>query len=255
MADTSPADLAGYLLRLGDDRLVLGHRLSEWVGHAPILEEELAIGNLALDFLDQASLLLERAGALLDPPRTADELAFFRDVTGFRSALLVEQPNGDFAATIARQFFFDAFDAHLGVALERSSDRPLVAFGARAAKEAAYHLRHSREWTLRLGDGTDESHRRMQTAIDDLWMFTGELFEADDLVRRLVHAGVAVDPEIVRAPWRDEVVDTLRQAGLRMPNGEQPMRRGGRVGGHGETLGRLLSEMQSVARAHPGASW
>jgi ring-1,2-phenylacetyl-CoA epoxidase subunit PaaC len=249
------SDLAEYSLRLGDDRLVLGHRLSEWCGHAPVLEEELALGNLALDLLDQASLLLESAGRLDGRGRSADDLAFLRDVTEFRNLLLVEQPNGDFAFTMARQYLFDAFDLHLAVALEASSDRALASFGARAAKEAAYHLRHSREWVLRLGDGTDESRRRTHAALGELWIFTGELFEADDLVRRLADERVVVDPERLRAPWREEVLGTFAAAGLEAPKDPDWMLRGGREGRHGEALGRMLSEMQSVARAFPGARW
>lgn len=220
-----------------------------------MLEEELALGNLALDLLDQATLLLERAGRLEDRGRTADELAFFRDVTQYQNLLLVEQPKGDFAVTIARQYLFDAFDFHLATALEGSADRELASLAARIAKEAAYHLRHSRQWVLRLGDGTDESHGRMQQALDDLWTFTGELFETDDVVRRLAGAGLVVDPAALRAPWRDEVLGALREAGLRAPADEQGMQSGGRRGRHGEALGRMLSEMQIVARSHPGASW
>jgi len=253
--DPIRADLAEYCLRLGDDRLVLGHRLSEWCGHLPIVEEELALGNVALDLLDQATLLLERAAALEARGRTADQLAFFREVTEFRNLLLVEQPNGDFAHTIARQFLFDAFDIQLATGLEASTDRELASLATRAAREAVYHLRHSREWVLRLGDGTGESHRRMQTALDEVWTFTGELFEADDLLRRLVAARIAVDPEALRRPWREEVAGALREAGLEQPGEERWMHRGGRIGRHGEAFGRMLSEMQIVARSFPGVSW
>ena len=252
--DERTSDLAELYLRLGDDRLVLGHRLSEWCGHAPVLEEELALGNLALDLLDQATLLLERAAHSEGRGRSADELAFFRDVSAYRNALLVEQPNGDFAATITRQYLFDVFDLHLATSLEASSDRELASFAARAARDAAYHARHSREWTLRLGDGTEESHRRMQAAIDELWTFTGELFESDPLVKRLVAAQVVLDPAVLRAPWHDAVMATFREAGLTEPS-EPIFRSGGRRGMHGECLDRLLSEMQGVARAFPGASW
>jgi len=252
--DERSRDLAELYVRFGDDRLVLGHRLSEWCGHAPVLEEELALGNLALDLLDQATVLLERAGSLEGRGRSADELALFRDASAFRNLLLVEQPNGDFAATIVRQYLFDVFDLHLATSLETSSDRELASFAARAAREAAYHARHSREWTLRLGDGTEESHRRTQTAIDDLWMFTGELFETDPLVERLVAAQVLSDPQALHAPWHDAVTGTFREAGLKEPN-DSTFRSGGRRGMHGECLDRLLSEMQSVARAFPGASW
>jgi ring-1,2-phenylacetyl-CoA epoxidase subunit PaaC len=252
--DERSRDLAELYVRFGDDRLVLGHRLSEWCGHAPVLEEELALGNLALDLLDQATVLLERAGSLEGRGRSADELALFRDASAFRNLLLVEQPNGDFAATIVRQYLFDVFDLHLATSLETSSDRELASFAARAAREAAYHARHSREWTLRLGDGTEESHRRTQTAIDDLWMFTRELFETDPLVERLVAAQVLSDPQALHAPWHDAVTGTFREAGLKEPN-DSTFRSGGRRGMHGECLDRLLSEMQSVARAFPGASW
>lgn len=257
MAQTTGAsnDLAEYCLRLGDDRLVLGHRLSEWCGHAPVLEEELALGNVALDLFDQAALLLERAGALEQRGRTADELAFFRDVTEYRNLLLVEQPNGDFAATIARQYLFDAFDLHLAAALEGSRDRGLAVLAARMAKEGAYHLRHSRTWLVRLGDGTAESHERMQRALDELWRFTGEPFEADGVVQRLVAGGVVADPAALRGPWSDEVLGAVREAGLRAPAQDQGLLSGGRRGRHGEAFGRMLSEMQIVARSHPGASW
>jgi len=255
MAAELEPDLGEYCLALGDDRLVLGHRLSEWCGHAPVLEEELALGNVALDLLDQATIFLERAGRLEGRGRSADDLAFFREVTAFRNFLLVEQPNGDFAATIVRQYFFDVFDVHLATGLEASTDRELAAFAARVAKEAAYHTRHSREWMLRLGDGTEESNRRTQAAIDELWRFTGELFEADETVRRLQERGIAVDPAALRAPWRDHVVATFREAGLKEPSETPPIRAEGRRGLHGEALGRMLSEMQSVARAFPGASW
>ncbi|MET0152163.1 MAG: 1,2-phenylacetyl-CoA epoxidase subunit PaaC [Candidatus Binatia bacterium] len=252
--DERTKDLAEYCLRLGDDRLVLGHRLSEWCGHAPVLEEELALGNLALDLLDQSAVFLKLAGCLEGCGRSADELAFFRAVSAFRNLLLVEQPNGDFASTIARQYLFDVFDLHLATSLETSTDRDLASCAARAAREAAYHVRHSRQWALRLGDGTEESHRRMQTAIDDLWTFTGELFESDPLVERLVEARVVHDPQALRAPWHDAVRATLAEAGLREPS-EPTLRSGGRRGMHGECLDRMLSEMQSVARAFPGASW
>jgi ring-1,2-phenylacetyl-CoA epoxidase subunit PaaC len=253
--DDFAADLAEYCLALGDDRLVLGHRLSEWCGHAPVLEEELALGNVALDLLDQSTLLLERAGRLEGRGRSADDLAFFRDVTDFRNLLLVEQPNGDFATTIVRQYFFDVFDVHLASGLEASSDRELAAFAGRAAKEAAYHVRHSREWMVRLGDGTDESHRRTQAAIDELWRFTSELFDAGESVRRLAQRGIIADPAALRSPWRDQVLATFREVGLIEPPEEPAIRPGGRSGRHGEALGRMLSEMQSVARAFPGASW
>ncbi len=255
MSDTGVPDLVAYLLRTGDDRLVLGHRLSEWCGHAPVLEEELALGNLALDFLGQANELLESAGRLEGKGRTADALAFFRDVTDFRNCLLVEQPNGDFAHTMGRQFLFDAFDIHFTAALEGSSHPELAAFGARAQNAAAFHWRHSSEWVLRLGDGTEESRDRMQRAIDELWRYSEELFECDAMLSRLVDAQIAADPRALREKWRESVGKILKQAGLTVPGGDQWMQSGGRSGLHSESLGRMLSEMQSVARAFPGASW
>ena len=248
-------ELFEALLRLGDDRLVLGHRLSEWCGHAPILEEDIALANVALDLVGQAAILLERAGEVEGAGRSADDLAFFRDVTGYRNALLVEQPNGDFAVTITRQFLFDAFDVPLAAALARSTDAGLAAFGAKAAKEAAYHLRHSREWVLRLGDGTDESHRRMRDALEGLWLFTAELFESDRVTGALAAVGILPDPASLAGPWRATVEATLSEAGLPLPPADAPSRSGGRRGLHGEALGRMLDEMQIVARSHPGAAW
>jgi len=247
-----------YVLRLADSPLVLAQRLGEWVGKGPIVEEDMALTNVGLDLIGQARLWLAYAGEVearfSSHGRSEDELAFHRDVRAFRNLLLVEQPNGDFAATIVRQYLFDVFDLHLATSLETSSDRELASFAARAAREAAYHARHSREWTLRLGDGTEESYRRTQTAIDDLWMFTRELFETDPLVERLVAAQVLSDPQALHAPWHDAVTGTFREAGLKEPN-DSTFRSGGRRGMHGECLDRLLSEMQSVARAFPGASW
>lgn len=256
--DALRADLAELALRTGDDRLVLGHRLSEWIGFAPVLEEELAIGNVALDLLGQAEDRLARAGELGaggGAARTADELAFFRDVTRFRNALLVEQENGDFARTVARSFLFDVWDVHWTSGLEGSCDADLARFGARAAKEAAYHLRHSREWVLRLGDGTEESHARMQRAIDELWRHGAELFESDPVIERLVAARAIPDPAALVRPWREIVEATLREATLDVPADDPRPPRGGRHGRHGEALGRMLSEMQSLARAFPGATW
>src|SRR5690349_18549299 len=180
-----------YLLRLGDDRLVLGHRLSEWCGHGPILEEDIALGNVALDLLGQASALLKLAGAVEGKGRDDDALAYFREAVEFRNALLVELPRGDFAVTIVRQFLFDAYDLHVTDALSRSAHAELAALAAKAHKEARYHVRHSGEWVVRLGDGTEESHARAQAALDDLWRFTGELFTPDAVDEELAAAGIA----------------------------------------------------------------
>lgn len=256
-ASTAPASgvvPAEYLLRLADDRLVLGHRLSEWCGHAPILEEDIALANIALDLIGQATALLELAAAREGRGRTADELAFFRDAREFRNVQLVELPKGDFAFTIVRQFLFDVYDVVLLEALQQSADAELVALAAKLYKEARYHVRHSGEWILKLGDGTAESHRRSQEALDELWRFTGEPFLADDVDRELSAAGLVPDPAALRPRWESEVARVVSASTLTLP-ADRSLARGGRQGLHTEHLGLMLAEMQSVARAHPGAEW
>jgi ring-1,2-phenylacetyl-CoA epoxidase subunit PaaC len=245
------------LLRLGDDRLVLGHRLSEWCGHAPILEEDIALANVALDLLGQATLFLRRAGDVEGKGRDEDALAYWREAIEFRNCLLVEQPNGDFAFTIARQFLFDVHAVVTLDAMTRSASTELAALAAKALKEARYHVRHSGEWMLKLGDGTDESHRRAQHAVDELWRFTPELFAADDVAARLAATGVGPDLPALRESWETQVLDVLHRATLTVPSGAShtPHLRGGRTGMHGEHLGHLLAELQIVARSHPGATW
>ena len=243
-----------YLLRLGDDRLVLGHRLSEWCGHAPILEEDIALANIALDLIGQAAMLLELAGEIEGKGRTEDTLAYFRDTIEFRNAQLVELPNGDFAMTIVRQFLFDAWDVLVLERLTSASNESLAGIAAKALKEAKYHLRHSAEWVRMLGDGTSESHQRAQRALDDLWPYTAELFLTDDVDRAALAAGVGVDVAALRPRWRETVDRVVGEATLTIPtDGFAP--RGGRIGRHTEHLGRMLADMQSLARAHPGASW
>src|SRR5690348_1147812 len=243
-----------YLLRLGDDRLVLGHRLSEWCGHAPILEEDIALANIALDLIGQATLLLGLAGKIEGEGRDADALAYFREAIDFRNALLLELPKGDFAVTIVRQLFFSVFAALQSEALQRSSDRELAGIAAKALKETRYHVRHSAAWVVKLGDGTSESHTRAQHAVDDLWRFTGELFLADDVDRAVVADGIGVEPSMLESTWRAQVLEVLARATLTVP--ESPyMQRGGRQGRHSEHLGHMLAEMQIVARSHPGALW
>lgn len=246
--------LLEYLLRIADDRLVLGHRLSEWCGHAPILEEDIALANIALDLIGQASAFLSLAGEVEGKGRDENALAFFRDERGYRNALLVEQPNGDFGVTMMRQFLFDAFSVLHLEALGECGQPEVAARAAKALKEDLYHLRHSSHWVLRLGDGTEESHRRVQAALDGLWRFTGELFETDavdDAVRAL---GIAPDMEAIRCEWRDRVEEVVARATLVLPEDVHSMT-GGRAGRHSEHLGHLLAEMQSVARADPGATW
>jgi ring-1,2-phenylacetyl-CoA epoxidase subunit PaaC len=243
-----------FLLRLGDDRLVLGHRVSEWCGHGPILEEDIALSNIALDLIGHATALLSLAGTVEGAGRDADALAYFREGTAYRNALLVELPKGDFGFTIVRQFLFDAHSVLLMDALSSAKDERVAAIAAKCLKEDKYHVRHSSEWVVRLGDGTEESHARAQNAVNALWRYTGELFEHDAVNSAVSAIGIVVDHEALRARWDTMVADVLQRATLTMPS-ETAMRRGGRSGRHTEHLGHMLTEMQIVARSHPGASW
>ncbi|PZT72827.1 MULTISPECIES: 1,2-phenylacetyl-CoA epoxidase subunit PaaC [unclassified Streptomyces] len=229
-------------LALGDDALVLSHRLGEWAGHAPVLEEEVALANIALDLLGQARLLLSLVG-------DEDELAYLREERAFRNVQLVEQPNGDFAHTIARQLYFSVHQQGLYEQLA-AGDGPFAAIAAKAVKEVAYHRDHAEQWTLRLGDGTDESHERMQRAVDALWRCTGELFQPVE--------GVDVDWQALHDRWLETVGDVLGRATLTVPAGPQSgawSAGAGRQGIHTEPFGRMLAEMQHLHRSHPGASW
>jgi ring-1,2-phenylacetyl-CoA epoxidase subunit PaaC len=246
--------LVEYLLRLGDDRLILGHRLSEWCGHGPILEEDIALSNMALDLIGQATSLLRLAGEAEGKGRDEDALAYWRDGVRFRNALLMELPKGDFGFTVVRQFLVSAQSVFLWEALLASTHEGLAGVAAKAIKEAKYHLRHASEWVVRLGDGTPESHDRVQRALDDCWRYTGELFAQDEVDAAVAALGITVDMASIRARWDQVVDDVLQRATLTRP-ADGPMRHGGRVGRHTEHLGHLLSVMQSVARAHPGATW
>lgn len=253
------APLVTYALRQGDRALVLAQRLLEVVTHAPEIEEDMALSNLALDLIGQARALYTYAGEVEGPlpdgtVRDEDHYAYWRDQHEFVNPLLVEVPNGDFAQVIGRQFLHDAYALPYWQAMTSSTDATLAAIAGKAVKETAYHLRHSRGWVVRLGDGTEESNRRMQHAIDELWRYTGELFESDDVEHELVAAGVAADPAEVRAQWRSTVAATIAEATLDLPD-DGPMQTGGRTGRHGESFSYLLGEMQVVARAHPGATW
>jgi ring-1,2-phenylacetyl-CoA epoxidase subunit PaaC len=252
-----PNALFEYLLRLGDDRLVLGHRLSEWCGHGPILEEDIAISNVALDLLGQATMLLRLAGDVEGSGRDEDALAYWREAVEFRNCRLVELPKGDFAFTIVRQFLFDVQAVILLDALSRGSNPELAAIAAKSLKEARYHVRHSGEWMLKLGDGTEESHRRAQAALDELWRFTPELFAGDEIDRAMRDQGIAPDPATLKADWDALVRDVVERATLVLPRDVPGARsaRGGRTGAHTEFLGHMLAEMQIVARSHPGATW
>ena len=243
-----------YLLRLGDDRLVLGHRMSEWCGHGPILEEDIALANIALDLVGQGSALLKLAGETEGAGRDEDALAYFRSEPEFRNAHIVELPKGDFAFTIVRQFLFDAFSVLQWDALQHCAFTPLAGIAAKALKEDRYHLRHSSDWMLRLGDGTDESRARAQTALSELWRFTGELFEADAVDSAVHSNGVVVDLAAIQSRWQQTVSDVVKRATLALPSAG-PQSSGGRRGRHTESLGHMLAEMQIVARSHPGAKW
>jgi ring-1,2-phenylacetyl-CoA epoxidase subunit PaaC len=252
-----PHDELELLLRLGDDRLVLGHRLSEWCGHAPILEEDIALANVALDLLGQATMFLRRAGEVEGKGRDEDALAYWREAVEFRNCLLVEQPNGDFGFTIVRQFLFDVYAVVTLDALARSANAEIAAIATKSLKEAKYHVRHSGEWLLKLGDGTEESHRRAQRALDELWRFTPELFAPDDVAARLAAQGIGPDLPALRAQWDTLARDVVGRATLTVPQNAShtPHLHGGRAGMHSEHLGHLLAELQIVARSHPGAKW
>ncbi len=247
-------DAVEALLRIGDSCLVLAQRLTAWCGHAPALEEDIALANVALDVLGHARAMLTRAGELEGAGRTEDDLAYLREAPDFRNALLVEQPNGDFAHTIVRQFLFDAWSVPLWQGLTASTDAQVAGIAGKAAKEVAYHLRHSSGWVVRLGDGTPESHARMQTAVADLWPYAGEVFLDDDVDTRAAQSGLAPLPSSLEPAFRRTVLETFTEATLQAP--EDPWwQRGGRQGRHSEHLTYLLAEMQVVHRAHPGASW
>ena len=243
-----------YALRRADDALILGHRLSEWCGHAPALEEDMALANMGLDLLGQARELYSYAAKIEAKGNDEDTFAYLRDVRQYRNLLLLEQPNGDFARTMARQFFYAAFADLYWRAMMKSGDATLAAIAAKSEKESAYHLRHSSEWMVRLGDGTEESHRRAQTAVDDLWAYTGEMFEVDESERALIERGVAVDPATLHPRWLKTVSGVMGEATLVLPESGW-MQRGGRGGKHSEHLGHLLSELQSMQRTFPGATW
>jgi ring-1,2-phenylacetyl-CoA epoxidase subunit PaaC len=243
-----------YTLRLADTALVLGHRLSEWVGHSPILEEDLAFGNMGLDLIGQARALYSYAGEIEGKGRDEDALAYLRNAPAYRNLLLAEQPNGDFAATMVRQLLYAAFAHPYFEALSRSKDATLAAIAAKAVKEMAYHVRHSAEWVIRLGDGTEESHERAQAALDELWPYTGEMFEADQVERALIERGIAVDPASLRMVWDKMIENVLLEAMMARPC-DGFMQTGGRTGRHSEHLGHILSELQYMQRAYPGATW
>jgi ring-1,2-phenylacetyl-CoA epoxidase subunit PaaC len=246
--------LFDYALRLADDALLLGHRLSEWCGRAPTLEEDMALANIGLDLIGQARSLYAYAGEVEGAGRDEDRLAYLREDREYRNLLLVELPNGDFAQTIVRQLLYSAFMVPFWERLEGSKDQTLAAIAAKSVKEARYHLRHAAEWVIRLGDGTDESRGRTVAALGELWLWTGELFEQDAAERALVEAGVAVDRAALKPAWDATVDRVLAEATLARPQ-DGWMQTGGRRGVHTEHLGYILAELQHLQRSHPGAVW
>ncbi len=247
-------ETSAYCVRLGDDALVLGQRLCEWAARSPQIEEDVALLNIALDLLGQARSLLTRAGELEGGGRDEDDLAFLRDEADFTCALLFEADIGDFGRTMARQLLVSAYQVPLWQALSSSTDEVLAGVAGKAVKEAAYHLDHARSWVVRLGDGTEESHRRVQTGLHEVWPYAFELFERDELVARLVRRGVAADPDLLRPQWEATVTAALSEATLELP--ETTWRpTGGRSGRHLTSFGYLLAELQHLYRSHPGARW
>ncbi|MDA3630347.1 1,2-phenylacetyl-CoA epoxidase subunit PaaC [Saccharopolyspora oryzae] len=257
-ADVDGVEFSRYLLMLGDDALIASHRLTEWVTRAPELEDELALANIALDLLGQARLLLARAGQADGTGRGEDELAYFRDEREFRNVRLVEPPNGDFAQSIARLLVFSTWRLALFSRLAESRDPVLAAIAAKGIKELAYHREYAAQWTVRLGDGTEVSKERMQQGLDEVWPLVGELFVRHETELRMTEAGVGVDPADVRAEFDDVIDQVCAAATLQLPDRQALAGVGGRAGRdgiHTEHLGYLLAEMQSLARAHPEATW
>jgi ring-1,2-phenylacetyl-CoA epoxidase subunit PaaC len=247
-------DLFRYVLRLGDLSLILGQRLSEWVGHSPALEEDLGLANIALDLVGQARLLLTYAGELEGRGRNEDDMAYLREHGEYLNAILAEQPNGDFGQTIVRQVLIDAFQLELYERMATSTDERLAAIAAKSVKEVRYHLRYSSGWLVRLGDGTEESHARVQSALDSLWPYTVELFAEDELDRAMAEQGVAPRLPEVQAAWSVRILKILAEATLTRPK-DRPHSWHGKRGQHSEHLGYILAEMQHLQRAYPGARW
>ena len=243
-----------YLIRLGDDSLIIGHRLSEWCGHGPILEEDIAMTNLSLDFIGQATSLYNYAGIVEGNERSADDLAFLRYEREYKNVLLVEQPNGDFGMTMMRQFLFDAYRKLLFERLVNSTDKQLAAIAEKSLKETKYHLKHSSEWIIRLGDGTEESHSRVQESVNSLWRYTSELFYHDEVDESLILGGIIPSMEGLEGQWRDTVDNVFSQACLEIPKNDWKYE-GGRKGLHSEYLGYILAELQYMQRAYPGLEW
>jgi ring-1,2-phenylacetyl-CoA epoxidase subunit PaaC len=243
-----------YIVRLGDDSLILGQRISEWCGHGPILEEDIALTNIALDLIGQTNNLYELAVSIENKGNNIDQLAFLRLEKEYSNLLLVEQPNVDFGYTIVRQFFFDVYRKLVFESLCNSTDERLAGIAEKSLKETKYHLKHSSEWVIRLGDGTEESHGRVQEAVNTLWKFTDELFYQDEIDQKVIELGLGVDNSILKATWNTQVENVLTEATLTMPSNSW-QHTGGRKGIHTEHFGYLLSEMQYMQRAYPNMEW
>jgi len=243
-----------YATRLGDDSLILGHRLSEWCGNAPFLEEEIALTNVALDYIGRARFFYGYAAELSNGTQTEDSIAYLRDCRQYQNFLINELPRGNFAYTIARQLIIDIFYSHFLPRLIQSKDETLSAIAEKAIKETQYHLKRSTDWTICLGDGSEESHIKIQTAFEELWGYTDEMFSLDHLEEQLVSQGVAVDTKKIKNTWKDQIEDILTKATLTIPRGEWGVS-GGREGYHTEHLGHLLSDLQYMQRTYPGLKW
>ncbi|MCC5918562.1 MAG: phenylacetate-CoA oxygenase subunit PaaC [Cryomorphaceae bacterium] len=243
-----------YVLRLADNALILGQRLGEWCGHGPILEQDIALTNVALDLIGQSRMLYQYAAELKNDGSTEDDIAMKRDVFDFYNVLMVEQENGDWGKTIVRQFFYDTYNYFLYEALCTSTDQRLGEIARKSFKEIAYHAQFSAEWVIRFGDGTSESHERVQAAVDDLWEFTGEMFTPDEIDLAMTEAGIAPDLNQIAAQWKRKVTQILDIATLKMPESSF-MQKGGKVGEHSEYLGFILAELQFMQRAYPGMQW
>ncbi|MBO6754360.1 MULTISPECIES: 1,2-phenylacetyl-CoA epoxidase subunit PaaC [Spongiibacter] len=254
MTTDNQQDLAAYAIRLGDDSVIHGHRLSEWCSNGPFLEEDLAMTNVALDYIGRARNFLTYAAELTGEGVTEDTLAYDRDCLDYTNLLIYELPRGDFAFTTARQYLLDEFELLFLTALTQSADETLAAIAEKSLKETLYHLRRSKEWMLRLGNGTEESRARLQTALEQLIGYTPELFEMDALEKELAEKGVAVDRASLEQGWRSACDATFAEAGVTLPDVAWRVK-GGRTGFHTEHLGHLLSEMQFVQRAYPGCTW
>jgi ring-1,2-phenylacetyl-CoA epoxidase subunit PaaC len=243
-----------YVLRIADNSLILGHRVSELCGHGPSLETDIGLTNIALDLVGHARSILQYAAKVENKGRTDDALAFLRDIREFKNVLLVEQENGNFAETMARQFLFDSFNYHFYNDLQNSKDAELAAIAAKSIKEVAYHYRYSAEWVIRLGDGTDESFEKMQSAIDDIWSYTNEMFVMDEVDKQMVDEGIGVDLDMVKVLWNERVNHIFSEAMLKRPE-DQWMQEGGKQGKHSEKMGYILAELQWMQRAYPGLKW